>query len=123
MPFLPPNQQHQSTDVTSAFPENKRGTKSGTEANCVISCSVTAGVLDQLYCSAVIAQLPDTDSRVVRASVCHVIVSLSVSSVSDELLTLVHGQVTIIFVVSVCLSACLFVQSFSHPSLMRFRSN
>ena len=36
---------------------------------------------------------------------------------------LVHGQVTIIFVVSVCLSVCLFVQSFSQPSLIRFRSN
>jgi len=31
---------------------------------------------------------------------------------------LVHGQVTIIFVVSVCLSVCLFVQSFSQPSLI-----
>jgi len=28
---------------------------------------------------------------------------------------LVHGQVTIIFVVPVCLSVCLFVQSFSQP--------
>ena len=36
---------------------------------------------------------------------------------------LVHGQVTIIFLVSVCLSVCLFVQSFSQPSLIRFRSN
>jgi len=44
---------------------------------------------------------------------------------------LVHGQVTIIFVVSVglsvclsvCLFACLFAQSFSQPSLIRFRSN
>ena len=36
---------------------------------------------------------------------------------------LVHGQVTIIFVVSVCLSVCLFVQSFSQPSLIRFQSN
>jgi len=40
---------------------------------------------------------------------------------------LVHGQVTIIFVVSVglsvCLFVCLFVQSFSRPSLIRFRSN
>ena len=36
---------------------------------------------------------------------------------------LVHGQVTIIFVVSVCLSVCLFVQSFSQPSLIRFRSS
>jgi len=40
---------------------------------------------------------------------------------------LVHGQVTIIFVVSVglsvCLSICLFVQSFSQPSLIRFQSN
>ena len=34
---------------------------------------------------------------------------------------LVHGQVTIIFVVS--LFVCLFVQSFSQPSLIRFRSN
>jgi len=47
------------------------------------------------------------------------------------ILWLVHGQVTIIFVVSVCLfvclfvclSVCLFVQSFSQPSLIRFRSN
>ena len=36
---------------------------------------------------------------------------------------LVHGQVTIIFAVSVGLSVCLFVQSFSQPSLTRFRSN
>ena len=36
---------------------------------------------------------------------------------------LVHGQVTIIFVVSVGLSVCLFVQSFSQPSLIRLRSN
>jgi len=36
---------------------------------------------------------------------------------------LVHGEVTIIFVVSVGLSVCLFVQSFSQPSLIRFRSN
>ena len=38
---------------------------------------------------------------------------------------LVHGQVTIIFVVSVgfCLFVCLFVQSFSQQSLIRFRSN
>jgi len=39
------------------------------------------------------------------------------------LLFLVHGQVTIIFVVSVCPSVCLFVQTFSQPSLIRFRSN
>ena len=38
-------------------------------------------------------------------------------------LLLVHGQVTIIFVVSVCLFVCLFVQSFSQPFLTRFRSN
>ena len=38
-------------------------------------------------------------------------------------LSLVHGQVTIIFVASVGLSVCLFVQSFSQPSLIRFRSN
>jgi len=36
---------------------------------------------------------------------------------------LVHGQVTIIFVVSVCMSVCLFVQSFSQPSSIRFGSN
>ena len=41
----------------------------------------------------------------------------------DHLFLLVHGQVTIIFVVSVGLSVCLFVQSFSQPSLIRFRSN
>ena len=44
-----------------------------------------------------------------------------IHSVIRELL--VHGQVTIIFVVSVGLSVCLFVQSFSQPSLIRFRSN
>ena len=33
---------------------------------------------------------------------------------------LVHGQVTIIFVVSVCLSVCL-CRVFSQPSLIRFR--
>jgi len=33
---------------------------------------------------------------------------------------LVHGQVTIIFVVTVGLSVCLFVQSFSQPSLTDF---
>ena len=37
--------------------------------------------------------------------------------------SLVHGQVTIIFVVFVCLSVCLFVQSFSQPSSIRFGSN
>jgi len=37
----------------------------------------------------------------------------------QKFLLLVHGQVTIIFVVSVC----LFVSSFSQPSLTRFRSN
>ena len=36
---------------------------------------------------------------------------------------LVHSQVTVIFVLSVGLSVCLFVQSFSQPSLIRFRSN
>ena len=36
---------------------------------------------------------------------------------------LVHGQVTIIFVVSVCLSVCLFVQSFPQPSSIRFGPN
>ena len=36
-----------------------------------------------------------------------------------RLFLLVHGQVTIIFVVSVC----LFVQSFSQPSSIRFGSN
>jgi len=42
---------------------------------------------------------------------------------SVQNIILVHGQVTIIFVVSVCLFVCLFVQSFSQPSLIRFRSN
>jgi len=42
---------------------------------------------------------------------------------ASRLVLLVHGQVTIIFVVSVCLFVCLFVQSFSQPSLIRFRSN
>ena len=38
---------------------------------------------------------------------------------SQSLCMLVHVQVTVIFVVSVC----LFVQSFSQPSLIRFGSN
>jgi len=33
---------------------------------------------------------------------------------------LVHGQVTVILVVSFGLFVCLFVQSFSQPSLIRF---
>jgi len=37
--------------------------------------------------------------------------------------SLLHGQVTISFVVSVCLSVCLFVQSFFQPSSIRFGSN
>jgi len=49
------------------------------------------------------------------------------SPTSPNASELVHGQVTIIFVVSVslsvCLFVCLFVQSFSQPSLIRFRSN
>ena len=40
-----------------------------------------------------------------------------------KITTLVHGQVTIIFVVFVGLCVCLFVQSFSQPSLIRFRLN
>ena len=41
-----------------------------------------------------------------------------------EFTVLVHGQVSIIFVVSVGLSVCLFVcAEFSQPSLFRFRSN
>jgi len=37
---------------------------------------------------------------------------------------LVHGQVTIIFVVSVCLFVCLFVcAEFFQPSSIRFGSN
>ena len=43
--------------------------------------------------------------------------------VLDYCLILVHGQVTIIFVVSVGFSVCLFVESFSQPSLIQFRSN
>jgi len=64
----------------------------------------------------------------------HVCVRLSVclsASISPEPharslpLFLVHGQVTIIFVVSVCLFVCLSVClcSFSQPSLIRFGSN
>ena len=41
----------------------------------------------------------------------------------NRAIILVHGQVTIIFVVSVCLSVCLFVQSFPQPSSIRFGSN
>jgi len=44
-----------------------------------------------------------------------------ISATAEHLL--VDGQVTIIFVVSVCLSVCLFVQSFSQQSSIRFGSN
>ena len=49
---------------------------------------------------------------------------LQVRSIAMFFVFLVHGQVTIIFVVSVCLFVCLFacllVQSFSQPSFIRF---
>jgi len=51
---------------------------------------------------------------------------VSVADVFDwnsELSLLVYGQVTIIFVLSVCLFVCLFVQSFPQPSLIQFRSS
>jgi len=48
---------------------------------------------------------------------------LAIETINVRIDLLVHGQVTIIFVVSVCLFVCLFVQSFSQPSLIRFRSN
>jgi len=54
---------------------------------------------------------------------CH---EYTASCAEKKLITflfLVHGQVTVIFVVSVSFSVCLFVQSFSQPSLIRFRSN
>ena len=40
-----------------------------------------------------------------------------------SVVVLIHGQVTIIFVVSVGLSVCLFVQSFAQPSSIRFGSS
>ena len=42
--------------------------------------------------------------------------------ISDGKVMLVHGQVTIIFVVSVCLSVCL-CRVFLSRLLIRFRSN
>jgi len=50
-------------------------------------------------------------------------VSLLPAIVTHTSALVVHGQVTIIFVVSVCLFLCLFVQSFSQPSSIRFGSN
>jgi len=49
--------------------------------------------------------------------------TISACCLVTQLNLLVHGQVTIIFVVSVGLSVCLFVQSFFQLSLIRFRSN
>jgi len=40
-----------------------------------------------------------------------------------RILFLVHGQVAIIIVVSIGFFVCLFMQSFSQPSLIRFWSN
>jgi len=61
------------------------------------------------YCSG----LPDEHTF----SLCDLMLDLSQHSLPN---LLVHGQVTIIFVVSVglsvCLSVCFFVQSFSQPS-------
>jgi len=42
---------------------------------------------------------------------------------AHDVILLVHGQVTVIFVVTDGLSVCLFLQSSSQPSLIRFRSN
>jgi len=59
----------------------------------------------------------ESHSRRVDRQSCRRLIFMDVFFV----LVLVHGQVTIIFVVSVGLSVCLFVvQSFSQPSLIRF---
>jgi len=73
--------------------------------------------------------LTDDSGCGLRADVSQLQTTLCLKSPSanSESSLLVHGQVTIIFVVSVglsvCLFVCLFVRSFSQPSLIRFRSN
>jgi len=57
-----------------------------------------------------------------RKHVLHVVTPLRIRlnrPYTAAMYILVHGQVTIIFVYSVCLFVCLFVQSFSQPSLIR----
>jgi len=67
-----------------------------------------------------------TEASALNPTGCRLIWAASAFA-SVILPVLVHGQVTIIFVVSVCLfvclSVCLFVQSFSQPSSIRFGSN
>jgi len=57
------------------------------------------------------------------SNLAHSALTLTVLTYFVIQLLLVHGKVTIIFVVSVCLFVCLFVQSFSQPSSIRFGSN
>jgi len=70
------------------------------------------------WCRSTLAQLHAQNAT--RPSL---IIAYWITSNRCECVLLVHDQVTIIFVVSVGLSVCLFVQSFSQPSLIRFRSN
>ena len=64
------------------------------------------------------ADSADTERRHLQRHVDKMTEEREHMSVITEFKFLVHGQVTIIFVVSVGLSVCLFVQSFSQPSLI-----
>jgi len=64
-----------------------------------------------------------SDARTMLKADIAVMKNFHVLCLPNKNMFLVHGQVAIIFVVSVGLSVCLFVQSFSQPSLIRFRSN
>jgi len=57
-----------------------------------------------------------------------IVLVIIVIHIADVKIKLVHGEVTIIFVVSVCLCICLFVclfvcAEFFQPSSIRFGSN
>ena len=97
--------------------KQKKNEQGGRETGCFRIMSVKSGlatvhtVLNCSYCMRTLNRLS------------HILTLFGLLKNADELTLLVHCQVTIIFIVSVGLSVCLFVQSFSQPSLIRFRSN
>ena len=64
---------------------------------------------------------PELVLRRYRYACCRANATGSLINASDNSGVLVRGQVTIIFVASAVLCVCLFLQSFSQPSLIRFR--
>jgi len=88
---------------------------------CVCSVLATTSALDlrKDQLRVVISQVLYAVRVVCNASTHRWDAMIAVSDTAMSCCELVHGQVTIIFVVSVC----LFVQSFSEPSSNRFGSN